>query len=185
LQVPKCKEFFLTDHSNIGNTHSKPITDIYDVELLNNLIKRIIYQFSFVPDYDTAFASYKKSDTSFVFNSPVIAREVIDPSRNISEQQPESILIDFTDNPVQDTIVKEAKPNDNLNTDTLVEQTNTTKKKCGIRYYPNPTVDVITLAITGSISVLFLTDISGKLLSTFPIKGESNLRIDFRNIATD
>lgn len=35
---------FLTDHSGIGNEHMKPTTDVYTVELLNNLLQRLIQQ---------------------------------------------------------------------------------------------------------------------------------------------
>lgn len=41
---------FLTDHSGIGNPHIEPSTDKYEVETLNNLIKRLIVQYSYQPD---------------------------------------------------------------------------------------------------------------------------------------
>jgi len=39
---------FLTDHSGIGNKHTEASTDSYNVELLNNLLQRIIQQFIYV-----------------------------------------------------------------------------------------------------------------------------------------
>lgn len=39
----------LTNHSGIGNNHEEPTTDSYKVELLNNLLQRLIEQAVFVP----------------------------------------------------------------------------------------------------------------------------------------
>jgi hypothetical protein len=41
---------FLTNHSGIGNNHIEPTTDKYEVELLNNLLQRIIGQFLYAKD---------------------------------------------------------------------------------------------------------------------------------------
>lgn len=41
---------FLTDDSGIGNPHIKPTTDDWEVEKLNDLMARLVYQFSYAPD---------------------------------------------------------------------------------------------------------------------------------------
>jgi hypothetical protein len=41
---------FLTDHSGIGNEHLKPSTDDYKVELLSDVLMRIMVSFSYMPD---------------------------------------------------------------------------------------------------------------------------------------
>ncbi|MBX2875593.1 MAG: carboxypeptidase-like regulatory domain-containing protein [Saprospiraceae bacterium] len=41
---------FLTDDSGIGNPHIKPTTDEWEVEKLNDLMARLVYQFSYAPD---------------------------------------------------------------------------------------------------------------------------------------
>lgn len=41
---------FLTNHSGVGGDHVEPTTDEYDVELLNDLMKRIITSYTFVPE---------------------------------------------------------------------------------------------------------------------------------------
>jgi len=46
---------FLTDDSGIGGTHIKPTTDEYKVELLNDLLVRVITQFSKIPDCDERY----------------------------------------------------------------------------------------------------------------------------------
>ncbi len=46
---------FLTDHSGIGGSHIEPTTDDYKVELLNDLLVRVITQFSEIPDCDERY----------------------------------------------------------------------------------------------------------------------------------
>jgi len=46
---------FLTDHSGIGGSHIEPSTDEYKVELLNDLLVRIITQYSKIPDCDEQY----------------------------------------------------------------------------------------------------------------------------------
>jgi len=41
---------FLTDHSGVGNPHIEPTTDEYEVELLNDLIRRLIVHYSTIVD---------------------------------------------------------------------------------------------------------------------------------------
>lgn len=41
---------FLTNHSGIGNSHIKPSTDSYQVEILNDLLVRIIKSYTYMPD---------------------------------------------------------------------------------------------------------------------------------------
>ncbi|MEM6264109.1 MAG: VWA domain-containing protein [Bacteroidota bacterium] len=41
---------FLTDHSGIGGSHIEPSTDEYKVETLNELLIRLFFQYTFLPD---------------------------------------------------------------------------------------------------------------------------------------
>lgn len=41
---------FLTDHSGMGLSHTKPTTDHYEVELLNDLLVRVLKSFTYMPD---------------------------------------------------------------------------------------------------------------------------------------
>ncbi|MGM0480073.1 MAG: carboxypeptidase regulatory-like domain-containing protein [Bacteroidota bacterium] len=45
---------FLTDHSGIGGSHIEPTTDEYDVELLNDLMIRVITSYIYLPDCENA-----------------------------------------------------------------------------------------------------------------------------------
>lgn len=59
---------FLTDDSGIGLSHIEPTTDDYDVEKLNALLVRVIYQFAYTRDCDAQppVAITQQSDTSRV-----------------------------------------------------------------------------------------------------------------------
>lgn len=47
---------FLTDHSGIGNPHIAPSTDHYQVEVLNELLTRVIKSFTYMPDCQQTLA---------------------------------------------------------------------------------------------------------------------------------
>jgi Mg-chelatase subunit ChlD len=51
---------FLTDHSDVGGSHIAPSTDRYKVEYMNDLILRLILQYSYYPDCSDYVAEKKK-----------------------------------------------------------------------------------------------------------------------------
>lgn len=55
---------FLTNHSGIGNDHIEPSTDKYDVETFNELLKRLIIQYSTLPEcyYSENIGNIKSGD---------------------------------------------------------------------------------------------------------------------------
>jgi len=57
---------FLTDHSGIRGSHTAPSTDKYKVELLNDLLVRIIDQFTYVPECQPELQSGQENDTTSV-----------------------------------------------------------------------------------------------------------------------
>ena len=58
---------FLTDHSGIGNSHIEPSTDEYQVEYLNDMLVRLIYQMSYMPECNMLIPdSMQANDTSIV-----------------------------------------------------------------------------------------------------------------------
>ncbi|MEM0995352.1 MAG: T9SS type A sorting domain-containing protein, partial [Bacteroidota bacterium] len=61
---------FLTDDSGIGNGHIKPTTDSYEVELLNDLLVRLIYQYTYVPKCDDRdLQALEAPDTNLINDS--------------------------------------------------------------------------------------------------------------------
>lgn len=49
-----------------------------------------------------------------------------------------------------------------------------------VKYYPNPTYDILHIEISGNIEDMFLADISGKLLQKFDIKNQNSFQINLR-----
>ncbi len=169
---------FLTDHSQIGDAHAKPHTDEYDVELLNNLINRLIYQFCYVPGCDYKISSNGISDTTFITNSPVIAHEIINANRKIKEDSTKIVVKVFPSLNQTDTVSK-AKTNDTLGNENGVKTDNLTEaKRIDIKLYPNPTSGRITIEIEGDINEIYLADISGKLISKYITKNQSRIELD-------
>jgi hypothetical protein len=46
-----------------------------------------------------------------------------------------------------------------------------------VKYYPNPTVDILNIEISGEMKEMFLADISGKILQRFDIENQKTFRI--------
>ncbi len=63
---------FLTDDSGIGNSHIEPTTDSYDVEMMNEMIVRIINQFIEVPACgENNNIDYAKSTEGKIYNDNI------------------------------------------------------------------------------------------------------------------
>ncbi|HNW99142.1 MAG TPA: carboxypeptidase regulatory-like domain-containing protein [Bacteroidales bacterium] len=170
---------FLTDHSQIGNAHTKPITDEYDVEILNDLLLRLIYEFTFVPDCNKSIDAKDMKDTMFVFNPKIIAHEVVDSSlldkHGKSPEVKDTMLVVFNVDSSdihanQDSIEEVVESADNTN-----EIINEDFRK--FKYYPNPTSSVLNIEFDGEVKEIYLADISGKLLERFKIDNNM-LQID-------
>jgi len=53
-----------------------------------------------------------------------------------------------------------------------------------IKYYPNPTTGTVTVELQGAIKELYLTDISGKLIKTYKVSGDTQLKVDLSDYST-
>lgn len=176
---------FLTDHSKIGNPHAKPVTDEYDVELLNNLIKRLIYQYCYAVRCGEQINPEGIKDTTLIFSSSVIAHETIDITRRKEIVCPEYHLKDFTIVDKTDTLKPEGPSADSLMIDNPFEnQEGAVTGNPVIKFYPNPTSGKITVEINAKIDELFLTDISGKVLSKINFTNKNQLEIDLSSYSS-
>ncbi|MFZ4399322.1 MAG: T9SS type A sorting domain-containing protein [Bacteroidales bacterium] len=175
---------FLTDHSNIGDKHAKPTTDQYDVELLNSLLKKIIYQFSYVPECNAKIYSKEVSDTTYISNNTIVAHVVIDTSRKIQQNPPKTNLKVFPSYKNPDSSNNKNITNTLKQIDYTDNKENRTFKNKEIKFYPNPTSGKITVEIEGKINEIFLFDIAGKLMAKFNSKNESSIEIDLSNYST-
>jgi len=50
-----------------------------------------------------------------------------------------------------------------------------------VKYYPNPTIDILNIEFTGNMEEMFLADVSGKILQRFDIKNRNSFRISLSN----
>lgn len=95
---------FLTDHSGVGNPHIDPTTDTYEVELLNDLLERLIHQFAFTPECPELGLQHVKTSDS-------ISHVSVDTSAlNLSTKDLPSIDLDkrfnwqYYPNPTRDIV---------------------------------------------------------------------------------
>jgi hypothetical protein len=89
---------FLTNHSGVGNSHIEPTTDKYQVELLNNLLQRIIGQFLYAKDCgkeEVVQPDVKQPDnilTVKIYPNPTSGRFTIESKKEFKE----IYITDFT-----------------------------------------------------------------------------------------
>lgn len=169
---------FLTDHSNIGNAHDTPVTDSYDVEYLNELIKRIISQYTYMPDCNQAPDAVIKPDTTLITTKKIIKHEVVDSTRTIASINPDPIIVDFTKEQPKDSLLvihdTLTVVNDSIQGTDIQSPQPEIKE---IKFYPNPTTGQLTIRVSGEIEEIYLLDISGKLLQIINSKS-GNVTID-------
>ena len=144
---------FLTDHSGVGDGHIDPSTDEYELELLNELLVRLIQSYLYVPSCD--------------------------------EEVPE---IDFLPE-TPDSLVVYEFPVDSLETDTLVAAINSgfidelePIEEISWKYYPNPTYGPITIEVSKEVEMLYLTDMSGKILKEITMNGGTRIQTDLTGL---
>jgi hypothetical protein len=146
---------FLTDDSGIGNPHIKPTTDSYKVELLNDLMVRLIHQFSYVPRCEDIIENENEhllaSADSSVRTEPVPESDYANDSNSLVEIDPKDIK----------QILKEGY-----------------SKKFNWHYYPNPTRDIVNIEFNQKVSEVFLTDLRGKILVRKVVNGKGLLQIN-------
>lgn len=182
---------FITDHSGVGNTHTKPTTDEYDVELFNNLILRLIYQYTYTPSCTNQLLNEKIQDTMYVYNPDIIEHVIIDSMRVAKYNSSPSTMkdtIQMTFNePENNTEVdtEQVLNTETLQTDSVVTLEDQTQESFNnFKYYPNPTKGQLFVEIEGNIQELFLADITGKLIQRYTPKGLKKLEINIANFPT-
>lgn len=126
---------FLTNHSGVGGDHIEPSTDSYDVELLSDLLQRLILQFTYVPSCESV--EQAMADTGRVDSVNEVTGELLPEV----EQEKEG---EKKDKPKKDRTEPEALAT--------------------WRFYPNPVRDILTAEISRSATQLMVTDLSGKII---------------------
>lgn len=99
---------FLTDHSGVGNPHIEPTTDSYEVELLNDLLERLIHQFAFTPECPSEVALITENSDSTTSGN--IDTSLTEPLGQTSPKEFPSISLDerfnwqYYPNPTRDIV---------------------------------------------------------------------------------
>ncbi|MEM0999174.1 MAG: carboxypeptidase-like regulatory domain-containing protein [Bacteroidota bacterium] len=141
---------FLTDDSGIGGAHLKPSTDKWKVETLNEILLRVIYQYSKTVDC--------RAQNEIVAAETLMVRP---PSEQLTER-------------AEDPIYSYEETLDSDKEWKKVRQTTDIAWK----YWPNPTSGPLNLETGGKMGQLFVTDISGKLLLRQAMGNQKRSRID-------
>lgn len=149
---------FLTDHSGIGNKHIEPTTDKYDVELLNEVMVRILKSYTYMPDCDQQLPD-------LVLNYP-------DSIVAYPEPQPQDSLDTLASNPADS--IPDSR-------DSLDQQVVNVKWS----YWPNPTNGIVNITADVDITELYITDLSGKVLQLLEnVEKDRTVQVDLGAYAT-
>jgi hypothetical protein len=159
---------FLTNHSGIGGHHIEPTTDSYDVELLNDLLLRLVDQYTYVPscEQQVALVQEEVKDTLVIVNPD--RTTVIDVAVNEASTEPVLTAQADTDSLAISAVI----------TDTEEKLQPIQPKLKKLKYYPNPTNGPITIEISGKTDAVYLADISGKLLKKFEASDQHRMQIN-------
>ncbi len=160
---------FLTDHSNIGRKHATPTTDTYEVEYLNEALKRIIYQYTYVVDCEKDIDDESVSDTTYIFPKRIIAHEVVDSTLTVEEKERSIQFIDLSDGEGFSSLDQSLDINNFTNTDEF---------PIGVKFYPNPTKGPLNIELRGAVKEIYLFDIGGKMLQKNDVSGQSLIKLN-------
>lgn len=156
---------FLTDDSGVGDPHAKPTVDEYQVELFNKLLKRLINEYTYVPECNQSLFLDMVPDT-------LIIKEVIN-----------NVLVDSGLLAFQDS-VRDLYPDSIFETNGTAsnQSINWTEENIPvvekIKIWPNPTMGQITVEVTGSAKEVFLANISGKIIAKYPLNNKGLAQLD-------
>jgi hypothetical protein len=141
---------FLTDDSGIGNPHIKPTTDEYNVELLNDLFIRLVYQYTHVPEIEAVLPDTLTADTLFVYQPQLLPADTagIDDSLKAAED------------PGPEKELEKSLP------------------VIAWKYYPNPTRGQVHLESELDKGAIFVNDLSGKILERHTLDGHRQFLLD-------
>ncbi|MEM7037837.1 MAG: carboxypeptidase-like regulatory domain-containing protein, partial [Bacteroidota bacterium] len=149
---------FLTDDSGIGGAHIKPTTDEFEVETLNALMLRLIFQYTQTSNCQQLASQPEAADADTML---VYHPDFLKPPKD--EQQ----VIQSQEVTEGDTTVI-IKKVDKLEKDQLIKW----------KYWPSPTTGIVHVEVQGKVGELFVTDLSGKILQRHSVPKDQVLDID-------
>jgi len=165
---------FLTDDSGVGGSHIAPSTDEWKVETLNNLLIRIINQYSTVIECNkTVEENEVITDTLVVENKS----EILNKENNLAQ---ESEIIENDEETNNSDIIENDENDEEINNSDLEKEITEIEEDVlySFKYYPNPNTGIFTIEIDGNIGEIFVTDVSGKIIQRYKTEGEERISVD-------
>lgn len=99
---------FLTDHSGVGGAHIKPTTDKYDVELLSQLMVRVLKSYTYMPDCNQQMPElhlpYTDSVVVYPNQQQPVVKDTLKPKTDTISTIQTQISWKFFPNPTRDFI---------------------------------------------------------------------------------
>jgi hypothetical protein len=143
---------FLTDDSGIGGSHTEPSIDDYDVELLNDLILRLLKQFTFVEDCNKVA---------------------------LVEEKPENISTEIAE--TEDELVTWNESQDSQK-DKFLNEGENPEGKIWIKAYPNPSHGLVYIESGKKTREIFLIDLSGKIIMRIPSRDKDKIILELYDL---
>lgn len=151
---------FLTSHSGVGNQHIQPSSDNFKIETLSELLSRITKQYSIVPECDNKL-------NAAVLNSTDTLLYTVNP--NGDDDTAFASLKNA--NWVHKTDTLDKKDSNNIISKSTIDHS-------FVKIYPNPTVGPLKISTSADIKIMYLADVSGKLLQKIELNSEGLTQID-------
>jgi hypothetical protein len=99
---------FLTDHSGVGGSHIKPTTDKYDVELLSELMVRVLKSYTYMPDCNQQmpelYLPYADSTVIYPEQQQPLITDSLQPKKDSIVPIKTQISWNFYPNPTRDMV---------------------------------------------------------------------------------
>ncbi|MFZ5553260.1 MAG: T9SS type A sorting domain-containing protein [Bacteroidota bacterium] len=170
---------FITNHSGIGGHHEEPVIDSYSVELLNDVLQRVIEQNIYMRDCNDNQTSSPEvaPDTLMVSNNYEMMNVALDSllSKVTNDSTLLATLLPYTNaNTVEE--LEKNKPVRDLDTAKLF--TDLSLEVSWLKIYPNPTSGTIKAEWNAKTDFIYLSDMSGKILQRFSVNEQTWIQAD-------
>lgn len=170
---------FITDHSGIGDSHTEPIIDNYEVELINDIIVRTIENNIYMPDPKKPEDDEIEKDTLLIDNQDDLVSNYIDSlSELISDDSLMGLLLPYTEfNTIEE--LKKHLPIKKIDTAEFLADHK--KEVHTLKVYPNPSTGNLKAEFNVKVDWLYIADLSGKLIQRLNTNGNQVIHVDLND----
>ena len=147
---------FLTDDSGIGHSHIKPSTDKYNVEKLNDLMVRLVLQYTEFPECNEQYLEELVSDTS---KTNILGDKVINYSEFENILSGSYVQINDNTDLNQEDSSMTASIDSSFSISPSIDFI-----KPELSVFPNPSHGLINVSLKGNIESIYIRDLTGKII---------------------